>query len=54
MTEKQEELSEHTVLINGIPHTMMLTDEDAKRYESAEPSEKAKDPANKAKGAQNK
>ena len=32
MAEENQDTSEYTVTINGIEHTMMLTDEDAKRY----------------------
>jgi hypothetical protein len=60
MADDAPELSEHTVKINGIEHTMMLSDEDAQRYQDAEDADnartgeadastKAKTPANKAK-----
>lgn len=60
MSEKSEELSEHTVKIHGVEHTMLLSDEDAERYDAASayeeeanaqpaPPTKAKTPANKAK-----
>lgn len=54
--DKDQELHEHEVLINGVPHTLMLTDEDAKKYETASKTEgKAKAaPANKSKSAQDK
>jgi hypothetical protein len=50
--EKPEELTETTVLINGLEHTLLLNEEDAERYEKAESSTrtKAKTPANKSKG----
>lgn len=32
MSDDDQELSEYTVKVNGIEHTMMLTAEDAKRY----------------------
>jgi hypothetical protein len=65
MTEQSEQkVSEKTVKINGIEHTMLLSDEDAKRYEAAEETFQAqksdagakseKAPANKAKSAQDK
>ena len=59
----EEEPTERTVMVNGIEHTMMLTDEDAKRYELAEEnrpkaeessSSKAKAPANKARQGESK
>ena len=57
--QDEQELSETTVKINGIEHTMMLSKEDAQRYKDAEKSQdatdsgdsddaKAKTPANKA------
>lgn len=51
MSEKPEELTEHTVVIGGIEHTMLLNDEDAERLtkEAEKPATKAKTPANKAK-----
>lgn len=48
------ELKEYTVDIAGIPHTVQLSEEDAKR-QGAKPAEtKAAAPANKARTAQNK
>ena len=52
MAESAPKLEEYTVLINGIEHTMMLTAEDADRYESASKAKKA--PANKARSAEDK
>lgn len=54
MPEKAQELTEHEVLINGVPHTLLLSDEDAERYETAEPKSKAKTPANKSRSAADK
>lgn len=67
MSEQSEQkVSERTVKINGIEHTMLLTDEDAQRYEAAEEtyqstqadsgsaSKKAKDASNKARSAEGK
>lgn len=54
MPEKPEELSEHTVVIGGLEHTLLLSDEDAARYEEATPKSKAKSPANKARQAESK
>lgn len=64
MAENEEQLQERTVLINGIEHTMMLNDEDAKRYEQAEASrpeelrnqdQKARQaPANKSRDTEDK
>ena len=52
MAESAPKLEEYTVLINGIEHTMMLTADDAERYEQASKSKKA--PANKARTAEDK
>ena len=42
MSEQQSEgLSERTVMIHGMEHTLLLNDEDAKRYEQQEESWKA-------------
>ena len=58
MADDEQELSEHTVLINGVEHTLMLTDEDAEKYEkpgdSGDSGAKAKTPANKARGSDTK
>jgi hypothetical protein len=54
MAEKPEELTEHTVMIGGLEHTMLLSEEDAARYEEAAPKSKAKTPANKARSAESK
>jgi hypothetical protein len=51
MAEQPEELTEHTVIINGLEHTMLLSAADAKRYELAE---KSKDAPNKARKASDK
>lgn len=40
--------SEYEVIIGGVPHTMLLTDEDAARYGRAAQKKAAKAPANKA------
>jgi hypothetical protein len=32
VAEDAQKLSEYTVTLNGLEHTMLLTDEDAKRY----------------------
>jgi hypothetical protein len=45
-----DERSEYTVMLNGIPHTLLLTDEAAKAYPNAKKAtvaNKAKAPANK-------
>lgn len=41
------QLKEYEVQINGLPHTLLLSDEDAKLYETAKPV-KRETPANKA------
>ncbi len=46
-------MDEYTVTIGGVEHTMLLTDEDAKRYGPAAVKAAAK-PANKARSASNK
>jgi len=49
----EQKLNEYTVTINGIEHTMLLTDEDAERYGDnakkggATATKKASAPANK-------
>lgn len=51
------DLKEYEVQINGIPHTVQLSDEDAKRDKSAQPVTRAKAasaPANKAVTPENK
>jgi hypothetical protein len=53
MPEKPEQLTERKVMIGGLEHTMLLSDEDAERYELAAKS-KAKTPANKARQAEGK
>lgn len=40
-------MREYTVMINGLPHTMQLDDDDAKRY-AAQPVTKQATPSNKA------
>lgn len=40
--------SEYVVIIGGVPHTMLLTDEDAARYGQAAQKKAAPKPANKA------
>jgi hypothetical protein len=52
VADKPEELKEHTVLIGGVEHTLLLSDEDAEKYEK--PDTKAKTPANKARAAKDK
>jgi len=49
-------MNEYEIEINGIPHTVLLSDEDAKKYgDGAKPvSEKAKRAANKARKPANK
>jgi hypothetical protein len=46
-------LKEYEVTINDIPHTMQLSDEDAKLYKTAKPVSK-REPANKAATPANK
>ena len=53
MAESAPKLEEYTVLINGMEHTLLLTAEDAERYESATKG-KSKAPANKARTAEDK
>lgn len=45
-------VKEYTVEINGLPHTMQLSDEDAKRLGVAETKSRA--PQNKARTVENK
>lgn len=53
MSEKQEKLSERTVKIHGIEHTMMLNDEDAERYDANETALQAQGAeADQAQGAE--
>lgn len=52
MAESAPKLEEYTVLINGTEHTMLLTAEDAERYETATKAKKA--PANKSRTAEDK
>jgi hypothetical protein len=59
--DKGEKLTERTVQIAGIEHTMLLNDDDAERYEQAEASRpkaeastKAKTPENKSRHAEGK
>ena len=40
--------SEYEVTIGGVPHTMLLSDEDAARYGQAAQKKAAPKPANKA------
>jgi hypothetical protein len=47
-------MKEYVVDIGGIPHTVLLTDEDAKRYGDRATPVKAKTPANKARKPANK
>lgn len=58
MSKDENDLSEYTVVINGIEHTMLLDEATAESYgeaatkggaKKAAPSNKAKAPANKAK-----
>jgi hypothetical protein len=51
-----EELSEYTVMINGVEHTMMLDKESADRYgdDASKVGGKAKTPTNKARTTGNK
>lgn len=51
MAESAPKLEEYTVVINGIEHTLLLTAEDAERYETAT---KASAPANKSRTARDK
>lgn len=53
MSDEQEP-SEYTVDINGVEHTMLLTEEDAKRYGDSATKAKAKAPANKSSSASSK
>ena len=67
MAEQENELSEQTVKIHGIEHTMLLSSEDAERYKAqeeawesaqtdagAEADTKASSAENKAKTPENK
>ena len=48
------ERKEYVVDIGGIPHTILLTDEDAERYGDKATPVKAKQPANKSRKPANK
>lgn len=52
MSEQPEKLTERTVIIGGAEHTLLLSDDDAERYQLAD--KKAKAPANKARQAEGK
>lgn len=47
------ELKEYVVLVNDLPHTMLLSEEDAKARGGVETKE-ASAPVNKARGVSNK
>lgn len=48
-------LNEYVVDINGLPHTMQLSEQDAKRFgDAATPANKAEKPAAKSHTPQNK
>lgn len=54
-----DDLSEYTVEVNGVETTMMLSEEDAKRYDNAKKgsssgSKSADAPANKSRSAEDK
>ena len=63
MTDKPETRSEHTVLINGVEHTVLMTDKEAKEAGASkvetsttagDPEAKSADTANKARAVRNK
>jgi hypothetical protein len=47
-------MDEYEIEINGVPHTVQLSDEDAKRYGDAATPTKGKQPANKSRKPANK
>lgn len=50
-------MKEYTVTINGVEHTLLLSDEDAERYaqrEGVEVKGKSSSPSNKARAASDK
>jgi hypothetical protein len=57
MAENDNSVSEYTVTINGVEHTLQLTEEDAKRYQErdgVEVGSKAATPANKSRSTASK
>lgn len=54
MADSDDKRTEHVVTIGGVEHTMLLTDDDAKRLGAEAVGSKAKQPANKSRTTSDK